>query len=103
MHYLKLIIMLLAIITMGACSNKAEKAQMLYHQSEQLIKKDHKWTEAGEMLLGSLQLQDENEPTPLLARTYALLSKVYWEEDRIKKAIEYAHREIGRASCRERV
>ena len=47
MHYLKLIIMLLAIITMGACSNKAEKAQMLYQQSEQLIKKDHNWTEAG--------------------------------------------------------
>ena len=65
MHYSKLIIMLLAIIAMGACSNKAEKAQMLYQQGEQLIKKDHKWTEAGEMLLGSLQLQDENEPTPL--------------------------------------
>lgn len=97
MHYLKLIIMFLAIITMGACSNKAEKAQMLYQQGEQLIKKDHKWTEAGEMLLGSLQLQDENEPTPLLARTYALLSKVYWEEDRVKKAIEYAHRGLNTA------
>lgn len=97
MHYSKLIIMLLAIIAMGACSNKAEKAQMLYQQGEQLIKKDHKWTEAGEMLLGSLQLQDENEPTPLLARTYALLSKVYWEEDRVKKAIEYAHRGLNTA------
>lgn len=73
-----------------ACGNKSDQAKEYYKEGEQLVVKEMKFTEGGEALLHSLSLQDETQPTPLLAMTYYYLSVVYWNQDFLQKAIDYA-------------
>lgn len=74
------------------CGNKNDEARKYYEEGELLVTKEQKWTEGGETLLHSLSLQDENQPTSLLALTYYYLSLVYWNQDFNQKALEYARK-----------
>lgn len=78
-----------------SCGNKMQEAEELYRSGVSAAKVADSLNEAGEMLLHSLSLQDENQPTELLVKTYEHISKVYWEQDYPDKALDYAKKSLA--------
>lgn len=74
----------------SSCRNEAgDSALETYEKGMHLAKKENKLNEGCQELLHSLSLQNENEPTELLAKTYLILSWVYWQQDYTDKALNY--------------
>ena len=68
----------LILLMLFSCGNKMQEAEKLCDAGIRAAKTHDSLNEAAEMLLQSLSLQDENEPTELLAKTYEYISSIYW-------------------------
>lgn len=76
--------------TITSCRNEAGNSALeSFEKGQNLAKNENKLNEGCEELLHSLSLQNENEPTELLAKTYLILSWVYWQQDYTDKALNY--------------
>lgn len=76
--------------TITSCRNEAGNSALeSFEKGHNLAKNENKLNEGCEELLHSLSLQNENEPTELLAKTYLILSWVYWQQDYTDKALNY--------------
>lgn len=71
-----------------------QEAETLYKAGVSAAKAPDSINEAAEMLLQSLSLQDESEPTELLVKTYEHISRIYWEQDYPYRALDYAKKSL---------
>lgn len=89
-HILSLLFSVLLLLGFAACQPHPNDAEQYFGEGTRLFQQDKKYNEAAEQFLRALSLQDEGKPTPLLARTYEYISKVYWEQDYADDALRYA-------------
>ena len=80
----------LFLLMLSSCGNKMQEAEALYTAGVRAAKTPDSLNEAAEMLLHSLSLQNEDEPTELLAMTYEKISRIYWNQDYPTKSLLYA-------------
>ena len=80
----------LFLLVLSSCGNKMQEAEMLYREGIRAAKTPDSLNEAAEMLLHSLSLQNEEEPTELLVKTYESISRIYWNQDYPTKSLLYA-------------
>lgn len=84
----------LFLLMLFSCGNKMQEAETLYKDGIRAAKTPDSLNEAAEMLLHSLSLQDENEPTVLLVKTYESISRIYWNQDYPTKSLLYAKKAL---------
>lgn len=84
----------LILLMLFSCGNKMQEAETLYKDGIRAAKTPDSLNEAAEMLLHSLSLQDENEPTVLLVKTYESISRIYWNQDYPTKSLLYAKKAL---------
>ena len=84
----------LILVMLFSCGNKMQEAETLYKDGIRAAKTPDSLNEAAEMLLHSLSLQDENEPTVLLVKTYESISRIYWNQDYPTKSLLYAKKAL---------
>lgn len=84
----------LILLMLFSCGNKMQEAETLYKDGIRAAKTPDSLNEAAEMLLHSLSLQDENEPTVLLVKTYESISRIYWNQDYPTKSLLYARKAL---------
>lgn len=84
----------LFLLTFFSCGNSMQEAETLYKAGVSAAKAPDSINEAAEMLLQSLSLQDESEPTELLVKTYEHISRIYWEQDYPYRALDYAKKSL---------
>lgn len=84
----------LILLMLFSCGNKMQEAETFYKDGIRAAKTPDSLNEAAEMLLHSLSLQDENEPTVLLVKTYESISRIYWNQDYPTKSLLYAKKAL---------
>ena len=84
----------LILLMLFSCGNKMQEAETLYKDGIRAAKTPDSLNEAAEMLLQSLSLQNENEPTELLVKTYEYISSIYWHQDYPTKSLLYAKKAL---------
>lgn len=84
----------LILLMLFSCGNKMQEAETLYKDGIRAAKTPDSLNEAAEMLLHSLSLQDENEPSVLLVKTYESISRIYWNQDYPTKSLLYAKKAL---------
>lgn len=84
----------LILLMLSSCGNKMQEAEKLCDAGIRAAKTPDSLNEAAEMLLQSLSLQNENEPTELLAKTYEYISSIYWHQDYPTKSLLYAKKAL---------
>ena len=84
----------LILLMLFSCGNKMQEAETLYKDGIRAAKTPDSLNEAAEMLLQSLSLQNENEPTELLVKTYESISRIYWNQDYPTKSLLYAKKAL---------
>ena len=84
----------LILMMLFSCGNKMQEAETLCDAGIRAAKNPDSLNEAAEMLLQSLSLQNESEPTELLAKTYEYISFIYWYQDYPTKSLLYAKKAL---------
>ena len=84
----------LILLMLFSCGNKMQEAEKLCDAGIRAAKTPDSLNEAAEMLLQSLSLQNENEPTELLVKTYEYISSIYWHQDYPTKSLLYAKKAL---------